>query len=62
VKDKLTAQFAAGVVGVLAWEWRNPGQSGGDPFVISAGDPELDALELSRYFAVPAPGGSESGR
>jgi len=55
VKDKLTAQFAAGVVGVVAWEWRNPGQSGGDPYVIDAGDPELSSLQLSQYVSLPSP-------
>lgn len=59
VGAKLKDQFAAGVVGVVAWEWRNAGQSGGDRYVIGPRDPVLDALDLSRYFGVPTPG---SGR
>ena len=55
VKAKLTAQLAAGVVGVLAWEWRNAGQSGGDRYVVSPGDPMLASLDLSPPAVVPAP-------
>ncbi len=59
VGTKLRDQFDAGVVGVVAWEWRNAGRSGGDRFVVGPGDPVLDSLDLSRYFGVPTPG---SGR
>lgn len=48
-RSKLTAQFAAGVVGVLAWEWRADGVRDGDPFVFGAGDPLLAALQLGNY-------------
>jgi hypothetical protein len=38
---KLTAQFGAGVVGELAWDWGPDGSSGYD---IGAGDPSLDVF------------------
>jgi mannan endo-1,4-beta-mannosidase len=49
VAQKLAAQFAAGVVGVVAWEWRNAGETDGDRFLFGPGDPMLDSLRLSRY-------------
>lgn len=54
---KLAAQFAAGIVGALAWEWRNGGQTGGDPYVFGPGDPLLDALRISRYTSPQPPSG-----
>jgi mannan endo-1,4-beta-mannosidase len=54
-RAKLAAQFKAGIVGVLAWEWRNGGQNGGDPFVMGPGDPSLVALQLSQASPVPSP-------
>lgn len=59
VGTKLRDQFDAGVVGVLAWEWRNAGQSGGDRYVIGPGDPVLDSLDLTRYFGLPTPGSGQ---
>jgi mannan endo-1,4-beta-mannosidase len=47
--EKWGAQFAAGVVGEVAWEWRNAGQTGGDPYVIPAGDPAINSLRISNY-------------
>lgn len=47
--EKLTAQFMAGVIGVVAWEWRNAGQTGGDPYVIPAGDPAINSLRIGNY-------------
>ena len=35
---KHQAQFAAGVDGILIWEWRNAGQSGGDQFTVTPPD------------------------
>lgn len=56
VRNKLRGQFAAGVVGVLGWEWRNADRSGGDRYVIGPGDPMLDSLDLRTYSHVPTPG------
>jgi len=52
---KLSAQFAAGIVGVVAWEWRNAGQGGGDAYAVGPGDPALGALQVPGYIPVPAP-------
>jgi mannan endo-1,4-beta-mannosidase len=44
--SKLSAQFAAGVAGVLAWNWRN-GVNGGSSdtgYEIGPGDPALAVL------------------
>jgi endo-1,4-beta-mannosidase len=41
---KITAQFSAGVVGFLPWEWRAAGQTGGDQYVIGPNDPVLGVL------------------
>jgi mannan endo-1,4-beta-mannosidase len=49
LKQKWTAQFNAGAVGLVAWEWRNAGQTGGDQYTIPAGDPVVDSLRLSQY-------------
>ena len=48
VASKFKAQFHAGVVGALLWDWRAPahGPDGGDEFVIDAGDPVLNALRV----------------
>ena len=54
-RAKLQAQFAAGVVGVVAWEWRNAGQDGGDRYVIGPADPVLTALARADPGSVPAP-------
>ena len=41
---KIDAQFGAGVVGFLPWEWRAAGQGGGDQYAIGPGDPTLAVL------------------
>ncbi len=45
-REKIRAQFDAGVVGVLAWNWRSAHGAGGDQYVIGPGDPVLEALRL----------------
>lgn len=49
IRSKLTAQFNAGSVGALLWEWRNAGQTGGDTYVFGPGDPVLGSLNLASY-------------
>lgn len=44
MQNKLLAQFGAGVVGFLPWEWRAPNQTDGDAYIIEAGDPVLEIL------------------
>ena len=46
LRGKLTAQFAAGVVGVLAWNWRDAAHGGASDsgYAIGPGDPALDVL------------------
>lgn len=41
---KLSAQFAAGVAGYLAWGWSRTGAGGADAYAIRAGDPALAVL------------------
>ena len=41
---KLGAQFAAGVVGVLAWDWRDGSGPAADGYEIGPGDPALRVL------------------
>jgi endo-1,4-beta-mannosidase len=41
---KASAEFSAGIAGLLVWEWRAAAQTGGDPYVIGPGDPALSAL------------------
>jgi alpha-galactosidase len=57
--DKITAQFAAGVVGYLPWEWRASARTGGDEFVIDPGDPVLGVLGL-HGAAPPTTQGAEA--
>jgi mannan endo-1,4-beta-mannosidase len=49
LKQKWASQFNAGAVGIVAWEWRNAGQTGGDQYVIPAGDPAVASLRLAQY-------------
>ena len=44
--SKLRAQFAAGVVGVLAWDWRDDAHGGSSlsGYEIGPGDPALGVL------------------
>jgi len=60
---KVTAQFAAGVVGYLIWEWRTPGTGGGDQYVVDSGDPLLNVLGLNgtALGGTVDPGGSGPG-
>jgi hypothetical protein len=46
IAAKFTAQFGAGVVGELPWEWAAAGQNSGDGYSIDASDPLLDLLKL----------------
>jgi endo-1,4-beta-mannosidase len=41
---KLSAQFSAGVVGALPWEWATAGQNSGDGYSIGPSDPILTLL------------------
>lgn len=49
LRSKIGAQFNAGSVGTIVWEWRNSGQNGGDTYVFGPGDPLLNSLNLSTY-------------
>jgi len=41
---KRDTELAAGIVGWLPWEWRAAGQTGGDIYIIPAGDPTLKVI------------------
>ncbi|MFE0152262.1 hypothetical protein ACFWY5_34320 [Nonomuraea sp. NPDC059007] len=42
---KMSAQFAAGVVGFVVWAWCDAGRTDGDAFVVRPGDPVLKVLD-----------------
>lgn len=42
--NKITAQFSAGVVGFIPWEWRAANQTGGDTYIIGPNDSLLSLL------------------
>ena len=44
IDAKLDTQLAAGVAGVLVWEWRNSDQTGGDEYVVTTNDPLLTVM------------------
>jgi hypothetical protein len=43
---KFSAQFSAGVVGALPWEWATTGQNSGDGYSIGPNDPMLSLLGI----------------
>lgn len=43
-EDKRVAQFNAGIVGLVAWDWRAAGYTDGDAYVIGPNDPALEVL------------------
>jgi hypothetical protein len=43
---KFSAQFSAGVVGALPWEWAATGQNSGDGYSIGPNDPMLSLLSI----------------
>lgn len=49
---KISAYFGAGAAGIVAWEWRNAGQTDGDAYVFGPGDPVLASLDLAGYITV----------